>query len=869
MVGPACKPTIENESRDPYDREKFTPVDLSRFFSCSPEEFAQHSLDGSSPGNLIRTPVGDQTLRGIPFRLAPEGPHDKGWLALSKKSSPSFVASVEIPLGQKANFLCLATFCDWDKDENPSPGADVIQQVGQHLGDAIFVYADGPEETIPMRRRFEVGSPSVDWGQLCFCALAWREESPRRLTESIPNAEGWGRLQMGVTQNSLRGPWISALENPHPERFLKAVRLRAAGEDPLVVCGMTLFHGQAYPLRYERLSIYRFTLPEPAPGDQDRWKVAVDLGAVARTYVLNEFDPTEWLDSPKAGLGEQSQPSREGRYLYAEVTASPAATLRLQDRASGRTYQFEVGQVVPGRELEAKSGSGRVEIIETQKVWLHGRVVDAVTRKPTPVRLAFRSRDGRYIPPYGHRSEINDAWLQDYGADLKLGDASFAYVDGTFQVELPVGDVYLEMTKGFEYGAVRKKLQIGPGQRELQLEIARTVDLRSQGWVSADVHVHFLSPTTGVLEGQAEGLNLINLLAAQWGDLFTNVGDLSHGPVTSQDGEMMVWPGTENRQHILGHLAALGTHGQPIFPMSASGPEESVLGDPLWSSLAEWAETCREREGLAVGAHFPYPTGEVAADVVMGKLDAVELYPGNAGFNTLGFLDWYRYLNCGYRLPAVAGTDKMGANQAVGANRCYANLGDREFSFQNWARAVRKGNTFTTTGPLLLFQADGHVPGDEIKFRAGGGTVEVQARATCFLPFHRLEIVLNGDVVAFREEPTGTREMILMEEVFVPGPGWLAARCSSRLTNWARDPDGPFPTQIVAHTSPVYVVVPGQQLFSPVAAAYFLTLIDGAQAWVETLATRPDAERFQKILHFFNSARDVLHRRLHEQGIKH
>src|SRR5207247_1747455 len=176
-------------------------------------------------------------------------------------------------------------------------------------------------------------------------------------------------------------------------------------------------------------------------------------------------------------------------------------------------------------------------------------------------------KEGRYLPPYGHRTEINDAWFQDYGADVKLMDTPFAYVDGTFQVELPVGEVYLEMTKGFEYLAVRKKLKLERTQRDLKLEIVRHADSRSRGWVTADTHVHFLSPSTAVLEGQAEGLSLINLLAAQWGDLFTNVGDFFQGPLSSRDGETIVWPGTENRQHILGHLGLLGGHGAPVYPM--------------------------------------------------------------------------------------------------------------------------------------------------------------------------------------------------------------------------------------------------------------------------------------------------------------
>src|SRR5256884_384790 len=124
-----------------------------------------------------------------------------------------------------------------------------------------------------------------------------------------------------------------------------------------------------------------------------------------------------------------------------------------------------------------------------RSVWLHGETVDAATQRRVPVRLAFRSNEGRYIAPYGHRTEINDAWFQDYGADVKLMDTSFAYVDRTFQAELPVGDLYVEMTKGFEYEAVRRKLKIEPGQRELKLEIARFADLRSQGWVTADTHV--------------------------------------------------------------------------------------------------------------------------------------------------------------------------------------------------------------------------------------------------------------------------------------------------------------------------------------------------------------------------------------------
>jgi hypothetical protein len=63
--------------------------------------------------------------------------------------------------------------------------------------------------------------------------------------------------------------------------------------------------------------------------------------------------------------------------------------------------------------------------------------------------------------------------------------------------------------------------------------------------------------------------------------------------------------------------------------------------------------------------------------------------------------------------------------------------------------------------------------------------------------------------------------------------------------------------------------VPRQDLFSESGAAFLMTLIEGAQTWVETLATRPDAERLHRIRKMLSDARDRLHQRMHEHGIHH
>jgi hypothetical protein len=861
----AAAPTLElvgNAAGAAAEPEKFTPINLDRHFNASARDFgprpAARGLNAPSiQDSLIHTLAGEQQMQGIPFRLGPADADQRSWVVLSTRPHPWSSRAVEIPIGRTAGFLCLAQFCDWDPAQFDPEDADVIEKLGERLADAALVYEDGSERSFPVRRRFEVNPPGAPWGLECFNARQSNSWQAAKLQDPLARGTDWGNLQQTALPQPLSRTvfWIWALDNPAPDRRVRALRLQAAGEDYLVVCGLTLYHGRQNPLRHERRRLYRITLPSPTAEEPNRWKVAVDLGIVCRTFARGEFRPEEWLKAETAGLGERARAQQGLRYLYAEVTSSAEATLTLRDTQSSAQYEFDLARLEPGRELEARQGSSRVELLERDKAWLHGRVVDVSTGRPAPVRLAFRSKEGRYLPPYGHRTEINAAWFQDYGADAQVGESSFAYVDGAFQVELPVGEVYLELSKGFEYQAVRQRLQIAPGQRELELRIPRLTDWRKKGWVTADTHVHFLSPSTAVLEAQAEGLNLVNLLAAQWGDLFTNVGDLPYGPLVSPDKETLVSVGTENRQHLLGHLGLLGGHGEPVFPMSADGPSEAYLGDPVWTSMSEWADACRRREGLVVAVHFPNPNAEMAAEIVMGKVDAVELYPrGDATFRSLAYHDWYRYLNCGYRVAAAGGTDKMAASTPVGGNRTYAYLAGQEFSFANWAAAVRAGRTFATTGPLLEFRADGRMAGDEIRLRGGGGTLEVSVEATSYVPFHRLEVVLNGKVVASREEAGGTRQMKLAEKVTVKGPGWLAARCGSRVAA-AR-------FGVAAHTSPVYLAVPGQDAFSAPAAAYFLKLIEGTQLYVERLAIRPDKERLERIAKVLQEAHARLHGRL-------
>lgn len=838
---------------------RFLTVALDRFLNLAPEGMAA----GAGPlppwpreyeAGLGALPAGQQSFWGIPFALAPErGPR---WLELAHEP-------VTIPLEGRAGYLVLAHFCNASLAGEGSPG-DVEQgyvtRVGEHLADYVIVYEDGTEHRQAIRRRFEVNEPIIQWGQLAFAARPHTRDEPADWRGPY-RRNGWGWAQEAVVGGDYRTRakyWLYALPNPHPGKALAALRLEPSGAARLAVAGLTLYQGRAHPLQHRRLQAFRVTLPPEEAALPNEVRAEVDLGVIARRYAVPAFDPDRWLAAELTGWGEPREQPKPTADLRLEITASPEATLTLNDHTIPLAPVYERG------EGTSDDGAVRIELLPPERTWVHVTVVDSTTGRPTPARVHLRTPDGRYLPPYGHRREVNYNWFEDYGADLKLGATEYAYVDGRFQVELPVGEVYAEVSKGFEYRPLRCRLEIRPGQRELTLALERPFDLRARGWVTADTHVHFLSPQTAWLEAQAEGLNLVNLLASQWGDLFTNVGDLTGALSGVSTGDTLVWVGTENRQHIMGHISLLGVRGEPIFPLTTAGPEESYIGDPIESSLAEWADRCRAREGLAILPHFPNPHLEAAADIVLGKIDGVEIRYFSPGLDDYHMREWYRVLNLGYRVAAVGGTDKMSAGMPVGGVRTYAYLGEEEFSFQSWARAVRAGRTFTTSGPLIGLSVEGHAPGDEVRLPTGGGTLGVEAWADSLQPIHALELVVNGRVVERAVDEAGTGRLALRTQLRLPGSAWVAARCVSRHILWHE-----WPIHLAAHTSPVYVSAGGQELFNPADAAFMLTLLDGGLAYLDTLSIPASPEKQEQIRGVFRRAQAELHRRMHAHGVAH
>ena len=818
---------------------KMQAVNLSKHFNW-PRRVPKAEFWQKLAKQVYTYPSGSQQSWGIPFALG-QGKTDRVLMVANG------VAEIAIPLKSTARYLCFLH--TWE--QIPETVNREKQCEGMVVGEYELTYDDGTSHVQPVRGRFEVPmaeSPGMPW--LALPSNMWEPIDPMK----PPADMTWGVAQYGYHMGHL-APWgplrVYAMGNPHPEQKIARLTIRGLQESPLIIGGLTLYRGSSHPLRHLPRRTYRVGSGRGVRGKAPVVENAeVDLGIITRIEKTSGPRSKEWLAYPLAGTPAK-EPGRGGENLI-EMSAAEDATLSVKLEGIRKPVEFCVGEAFHA----GKTGSGTawLEVLGKDRQWMTVRVIDASTGKPTPARVHFSGPRGEYLAPYGHHSQINTNWFEDYGADVVVGGTSCAYVPGEFATDLPVGDVFVQLYKGFEYEPLRTKVAILPGQKLLELKVSRWKDLRSRGWVTADTHVHFISPHTAWLEAQAEGVNVVNLLASQWGRLFTNVGDCT-GRVGVAEDDTIVYVGTENRNHMLGHMSMLGTKGLPVYPMCCGGVSESWIGDPDLLTMAEWAAENRRRGGLVIRPHFPYcGYTEDPVPIVKGLVDAVE-----CGDDSFSRQEWYRYLNCGYRVAVVGGTDKMGAYVPIGCLRTYAKLDPNEpFTYDAWADAVRAGRTISTTGPLMDLTVEGRTIGDTIRLPAGGGTLGIDATAECAWPIGRLEVIVNGRVAARAESTKGARKLHVNDRVAVNGSGWIAARCT------VATPAAGFTT--AAHTSPVYIKCGDTCAFDGPAVQHMLALIEGGIEYLSTIATVFDEASKQRMIGVYREVQDELQTRLRTEG---
>lgn len=176
---------------------------------------------------------------------------------------------------------------------------------------------------------------------------------------------------------------------------------------------------------------------------------------------------------------------------------------------------------------------------------------------------------------------------------------------------------------------------------------------------------------------------------------------------------------------------------------------------------------------------------------------------------------WYDVLNLGFKVSPVAGTDYPCADQRIpGHERFYTKI-DKEYSYENWLKAVEEGKTFVTTGPIADFSINGNDLGSELVLKKAD-SVQIE----CSIQFDpqndnlkHIEIIQNGEIIKRISRYANTNKVQVKLNQYVAYDSWFAIRAYGNKLNentWHRPAHLSAFTRLTnLHTAPIYVSVNG------------------------------------------------------------
>ncbi|NQT83136.1 CehA/McbA family metallohydrolase, partial [bacterium] len=205
-----------------------------------------------------------------------------------------------------------------------------------------------------------------------------------------------------------------------------------------------------------------------------------------------------------------------------------------------------------------------------------------------------------------------------------------------------------------------------------------------------------------------------------------------------------------------------------------------------------------------------------------------------------------RLLNCGFRIPVSAGTASGIMPSPVGYSRVYVKI-PGEFSYENWVKGLKAGKSFATNGPTLSLKVDGHGLGDVIRLKEPGRSLTIEAKAESPSSLAYLEVMAFGKTIARVEASSGLRTLNLKTSLTPSESTWIVARAFESNPETAR----------FAHTSPVYIEVPGKPALSSKAAAYYKANMDRIIAFTSASNLFKNEQDRQTALSIYRKARNI------------
>lgn len=473
-------------------------------------------------------------------------------------------------------------------------------------------------------------------------------------------------------------------------------------------------------------------------------------------------------------------------------------------------------------------------------------------------------------------------------------DRSFS-CDGQFEMRIPVGSATIHVERGKEWLPVDQEIRVTKDQTlSKTIVMKRWINMPAEGYYSTDMHVHFGYDDLRVLKqlALADDVHLVPAFT-YW----------LRGSEPSWKGGWPSWTKGESIQvdqthHVtranleIERIARSEMQGGSVgasfiynlrTPVSVDRYDTRYPTDTTLCLLAKqqspncvidtdkpsWAETVI---GAALGI---YDTAQLCHNHyhrnntipggwgMIGPLseNEKELDVKNELFHRTNE-QYYSWLNCGIRM-AVSGGSAMGVMPVpMGYSRSYAKVHGVLTPEKYW-RAVKAGNTFATSGPLLTMMIDSHDMGSTIH-RESNSTepLSIQLHLRSIEKLESLEVVHNGQIIQKQDLSMSTPNPALnirQNWNFTPKrSGWFVARALFLA------PDGQLRQ---AHTSPIYIIIDEKPIAFKEDAEY-MTRWAGRLVEIASLPDRYRSEAdLKQVLSVYQKARDFYQRVVKESAI--
>jgi len=545
--------------------------------------------------------------------------------------------------------------------------------------------------------------------------------------------------------------------------------------------------------------------------------------------------------------------SRDGSRIAFVSNESGNTSLSVIDVGGGRKEPVEA------RERHYREPVGRLRV----------SVVDRAGR-PLSVRISVTTAEGRGYAP-------DDAWRHaDEAFDRSGRQFEYPYFHSTGSAELtvPAGRIHVAVWRGPEYRVARVDVLVPAGQRATQrIVLERSDSLPGRGWWSGDVHVHMNyggayrnTPRHLAFQARAEDLHVVENLIVNKEQRIPDITYFRADPDPVSTPTFLLMHAQEFHTSVWGHVGLLGLGSHYLLPEYAGYPNTAASSLAMTNAVvADLAHA----QGAVVGYVHPFDTKpdpadttaplyyELPVDVALGKVDYLEV---------MGYSDhlitseiWYRLLNCGFRLPAVAGTDAFPNFASLrgppGLVRVFVQSG-AQLDHRRWLAGLKAGRTFVTNAPLLEFSLAGHAIGDEMRLSAGSHLLTARVGLRSNVPVDHLEIIGNGKVVAtipLRGDRTTASDTV---SIPVRASGWYVLRAYSDRAELPVLDLYPF-----ASTSPIFVRVGAQPIRSVDDATFFVHWVERVEAATRASTSWINPSEQNEVLRTLAQARAVFEAR--------